>query len=299
MPRGYYPRLDITGKVFNHLTVVEQLSKRRNGSVLWLCRCDCGEHCERSRTDLKTRHRKHHCGCQIEYREPGVKGGNQPLDLTGQQFGKLTALSVATRSTGRGVVWLCACKCGNTTRALLSSLTSGNTTSCGCKHQEALVARNFRHGKCGTDEFHAWNAMKRRCVTKNPRVRKYYGDRGIKVCDRWLADFKHFLADVGLKPTKTHSLDRIDPNGNYEPGNVRWATPETQARNRRGRQSLTFAGQTMFIDQWAEIVNLSPRLIAERKKNGWTPEQILTTPRGRRRGNYPHNIQQVTAQCNP
>ena len=163
-------------------------------------------------------------------------------DITNRKFGTLTAMWPAgIQGTSRSAhyVWLTACECGKYHLASRSNLTSGGIASCGCRTRELLARRGFRHGHGGTNrhggrsvEYRAWAAMLTRCKSQSPKCWPYYGARGITVCDRW-KDFRNFLADMGPKP-RGLTLDRINNNGNYEPGNCRWATYEEQAANKSG-----------------------------------------------------------------
>jgi len=120
--------------------------------------------------------------------------------------------------------------------------------------------------------------MRERCA--NPRSRSYadYGGRGIGVCERW-AKFENFLADMGERPSRAHSLDRFpNADGNYEPGNCRWATPTKQARNRRNNKVLAFGGKSMCIAEWAEVVGINRLTLQRRLRLGWSIESTLTTP---------------------
>ena len=123
-----------------------------------------------------------------------------------------------------------------------------------------------------------WAGMIERC--ENPRCASFahYGARGITVCERWRSSFANFLADMGTPPTTGHTLDRIDNDGNYEPGNVRWATMAEQNRNRRSNRLLTFCGDTMCIVEWGERLGLSGRSIRRRLGRGWSVERALGTP---------------------
>lgn len=120
--------------------------------------------------------------------------------------------------------------------------------------------------------------MKSRCYDRNHVSFKHYGGRGIAICERWLNDFAIFYADVGEPPSDRHTLDRRDANGNYEPGNCRWATYIEQANNTRANLVLTFEDEIRTAAEWSRITGLNAATIRQRKKRGWTDEQILTTP---------------------
>ena len=161
------------------------------------------------------------------------------VDLTGRRFGRLVVTAFGGKRRGR-CYWVCACDCGEATHVQSDDLNSSHTRSCGCLQAEVTTKRNFasvKHGHCPkarpSPEYTTWNAMKMRCT--NPRNIKWplYGGRGIKVCDRWMGSFEAFLADMGPRPSRRHSIDRIDGDKNYEPGNCRWATPLEQRHNRR------------------------------------------------------------------
>lgn len=128
-------------------------------------------------------------------------------------------------------------------------------------------------------EYRNWIKMKTRCSNTKDKCYPRYGGRGISVCERWLHSFQNFLDDLGAKPSNAHSLDRIDVNGNYEPGNVRWATPKEQGRNRRNNKLITAFGETKCLSEWAEdsrcVVNL-PTLETRIRRAGWSPERALT-----------------------
>lgn len=132
------------------------------------------------------------------------------------------------------------------------------------------------HGMEGTPTYRSWLSMKARCFNPKALQYKYYGARGVKVCFEWLS-FKNFFKDMGVRPSGK-TLDRIDPNGNYEPDNCRWATITEQNRNTRRSIKITFNGQTLNVNDWAERVGLSAGNISQRIARGVDPEVALTAP---------------------
>jgi hypothetical protein len=156
--------------------------------------------------------------------------GRAAIDLVGERFGELIVLARAGSNRARASLWECQCDCGKKKTINRTSLVSGHTKSCGCLHRRANgEAANGRQ----TPEYTAWAQMIRRCESKDHKKWHRYGGRGISVCKEWRESFHAFLAYTGRRPTKLHSLDRYpNRNGNYEPGNVRWATRAEQQANR-------------------------------------------------------------------
>jgi len=157
-------------------------------------------------------------------------------DITGETFGMLKVLARSGSTKYGDAKWLCECECGKSVIAIGSNLRSGHTKSCGCIRAETAVWANVKHGHAGeecTAEYRVWTNMKSRCL--NPKVKAYpdYGGRGIKICEQWENDFEAFYRDMGPRPSPSHSLDRIDPDGHYEPAKCRWALDDVQNRNKR------------------------------------------------------------------
>lgn len=155
------------------------------------------------------------------------------LDITGMRFGRLVAVrETGQRKPGAGTIWRCLCDCGSLACIGVHPLRSGNTRSCGCLKRDATSARARVHGMSSSAEHAIWRVMKDRCLNARNARFESYGGRGITVCKRWRDSFQNFFNDMGPRP-KGKSLDRINNDGNYEPGNCRWATATQQNQNRR------------------------------------------------------------------
>lgn len=196
-------------------------------------------------------------------------------DITGERFGSLTALSLSGFSKGlsRIAIWKCVCDCGQEQLAYVTKLLSGSTISCKqCGYKRGSAARTT-HGLTHDPTYVSWKSMKARCMNPESPDYERYGGRGIKVCERWL-DFELFVSDMGARPRGT-SLERNDTDGNYEPGNCRWATPAEQANNRSSNRRVTWMGEQMSLSEFGRRIGMDHRKVRYSIViKGMTPEQL-------------------------
>jgi hypothetical protein len=207
-----------------------------------------------------------------------------PRDLTGQRFGRYIALCIdRDRTTTEITYWRCRCDCGNEKSVDTGTLRGrAPNISCGCLRRELVTKRFHKHGMARTPEYHAWQALRQRCEIPNHQEFKSYGGRGITVCNRWQS-FENFIADMGLRPTSKHSIERKDNDRGYEPDNCVWATFKEQSDNKQQSRRLTFEGRTQSLTRWAEEKGMKPCTLNSRLLDGWTLHDALNTPVQRRR----------------
>jgi len=202
-----------------------------------------------------------------------IKKGDYDQDYREHRFGKLKPITFLKKDAEGLTWWRFLCDCGKEHDAPVSRVVRGDTRSCGC----LVLKHGHLKGNDSTGTYRSWKAMLRRC---NPDAsdHPYYQERGIKVCERWQRSFAAFLEDMGEKPTPRHQVDRFpDAAGNYEPGNVRWATPKENSRNRCSSHYLEFNGERLTIVEWAERTGLLHTTISKRLQHGWSIEKALTT----------------------
>lgn len=200
------------------------------------------------------------------------RGFQMPRDYTFKKalpqsrYGRLTVISNAKGG------WLCRCDCGNEKVVRTQCLKVGTAKSCGCLKAEKPGGRTT-HGMTYKPIYRLWVSMVDRCYRENVPNFKFYGGRGIRVCDRWRT-FLNFYADMGDRPEGC-SLDRIDNAGNYEPSNCRWAPHTVQHANRRGTRTLTYKGKTQALADWSRETGVALITIRGRLNRGATPEAAL------------------------
>lgn len=194
----------------------------------------------------------------------------------GRKFGRLTVISLDRSKPGRFIV--CRCDCGAKVSVSFKLVRRGTTKSCGCFRRDVVAAKNTVHGMKGRQEYGHWKGMRQRCHDPNHHKYLRYGGRGVVICEAW-NDFAKFLEDVGPIPGPGYSLDRF-PNrhGNYEPGNVRWATAKQQARNKDSTQMVKWKGCDVALIELAEQFGINTGLVRLRMKNGWSLSRALSTP---------------------
>ena len=198
-------------------------------------------------------------------------------DLVGQVFERLTVIEYIGRNNLGKNVWKCLCQCGTYKNIVQGSLITGLTRSCGCLYKETRQGRRV-HGKCGTSIYIIYNNMIRRCYNIKDNHYHNYGGRGIKVCDRWLESFQNFYDDMGDPPSKDHSLDRIDNDGDYCPENCRWADNITQANNKTDTKYVDYEGERVPLSILCRKKNVPYKLIYDRLRWGWDLDKALNTP---------------------
>src|SRR3990167_4430695 len=191
--------------------------------------------------------------------------------LSGRRFHRLDVVARGA-NIGKAPGWQCRCDCGSTPLVRGQELTTGRVKSCGCLQRDRMIT----HGKSSTPTWKSWAGMRRRCEKPGDENWAIYGGRGIAVCERWRS-FENFLADMVERPSGL-SIDRIDNDGNYEPGNCRWATDTQQGRNTSANRLIEHGGRTMPLVAWADECGLEAGTIYRRLKLGWSTARALSTP---------------------
>lgn len=255
------------GERHNSWTIISEVGYTADGKLRVVARCDCGTEKEVYYTKLKHGKSKS-CGkCGIkEYSE-------------GDKVGRWTIL-YKIPNDGNMRRWHCRCDCGNEKDVQATKLDHGRTLSCGCYAAENVSRRMKRHGLSRTRIHREWSHMRQRCLP-NAECHKRYYDRGISVCPEWESFdvFYEYVSKLENFGKESYSLDRIDNNKGYEPGNVRWADMKTQGRNKENTIFLTYNGETKTLCEWSEITGVPYGRIYRRiRYRGYSVKDAIETP---------------------
>lgn len=196
------------------------------------------------------------------------------IDMAGTTVNGVMVLAKAESIKGKAS-WLCRCACGSDFNAIGTALRLGKTKGCvPCSKLRAREAAT-KHGLVGTREYNSYNAMKSRCL--NPSDKRYlrYGGRGISICDRWLESFTNFIEDMGMQPSRNHSIERVDRDKGYAPGNCIWATKVEQANNKSNNTQIEIDGRTQTMTQWSGESGVNRTVILRRMQRGLTGSSLI------------------------
>lgn len=200
---------------------------------------------------------------------------NIKLPLDGKKFNRLTVIEYSHRSltNNKTIMYKCLCDCGKYTTVARIALTSGNTKSCGCFNNERIVVHNMSKHPL----YRIWRGMIDRCTNNLNYDYCNYGGRGITVCDEWLNSINVFIKDMSERPSKNHSIERLDNNIGYLSSNCKWATAKEQANNRRNNHKLTFNNETLSVSEWSAKLGINVHTIHTRILKNLSVDEILNT----------------------
>jgi len=254
---------DLMDKTFGEVTVFKKADPlpATRGNRWWV-RCSCGNEKIVSAKSLKAGDTRS-CGCLSK------------RNLIGDTFSELTVLREDPIKQGKKRRWICQCSCGNTTSVATNDLTSGHTKSCGCGKGLSARERFTTHGMRDHPLYGRWLAMRNRCNNPNDEYYANYGEKGVKVCERW-DHFPNFLEDMGMPP-EGYTLDRKDNDGDYSPENCRWADNRTQSMNKSTTAMVEYKGEIVKRRELAEKHGIAPDLLRQRLEKGWGIEKALNT----------------------
>jgi len=256
----------LTGQKFGRLTVLRQTRPNdKYGKARWLCECECGKRVIVAGNNLQ-QGTTSSCGC--------LKAGD---DLTGQKFGRWKVLSFAGRAKAGGYIWNTVCSCGTVSVVSAAGLKNGSSQSCGCLQRERFKESIITHGQSSTITYKSWSGMIQRMT--NPSNKRYpqYGGKGLRLAKKWRA-FEGFFEDMGERPDKSYTLDRINPKLGYFKSNCRWASLKTQYYNKLCTRKVEWKGQTLTVRAWADKMSIPYETLMTRLDRNWEVERALTQP---------------------
>lgn len=263
------------GNKVGRLTLLRsrRVGQGRARLIFWKYKCVCGKRGEARNSNLKSGS-TNSCGCLRAdlFKEKQVL-------FPGDKVGRLTLISRSHKKTARStnLIWKCKCDCGKASVAHQANLASGITSSCGCFSREIRGVAQITHGESDkAPEWFSWMNMIQRCENKKDPAYKNYGGRGIHVCRKWRKSYTAFLADVGRRPSSSHTINRKNNNKGYSPRNVNWADRFEQARNRRSNVILKVNGISKTAIEWARLLSIRPTTLYGRLRKGWSLEEALT-----------------------
>lgn len=195
--------------------------------------------------------------------------------MLGHRFNRLVVFARSRHEDAKNVYWDCLCDCGRLTTVATARLNSGHTASCGCLQHESRLERAGKRRNPYVREWRIWYGMIRRCTYPTNVAYPDYGGRGITVCERWRHSFKAFFEDMGLSNGAT--LDRIDNDGGYAPGNCRWVSQQENNNNRRSNRFIEHGGLRLTVAQWSRRTGVEPWNIRRRLDRGLTTAEVLGT----------------------
>lgn len=184
------------------------------------------------------------------------------IDITGQRYGRLVVTAMLPNKKCE-----CLCDCGNLSTPLRADVRKGHTTTCGCSKEH--------HGMSGSKEYMIWVSIIKRCCNPHDKDYERYGGRGITVCDEWRHSFEAFYKDMGARPDDCQTIDRINNNGNYEPGNCRWTTWKRQNRNTSRTIMIDYHGLSLPLCDVADLAGIPVGMLRRRYYDGWAIDRML------------------------
>lgn len=258
MPRK---AIDLAGLKFGRLTGIRPSGRKIGKSIVWEWSCDCGNRHEAIGSSVSAGAIQS-CGC--------IRKESRVISV-GDRFGRLVATRKTNKKKNNAYMWEFLCDCGNKVELHVSAVR-GDQKSCGCLKKE--MKPNLTHGLSSSRTYRIWQNMKSRCTNENNSAADHYLLRGIRICDKWLDSFEAFLEDMGECPQKG-TIERINNNGDYEPGNCRWATQQEQLRNTRRTIKVKINEGELCLKDACRILGVNYGCVISRIRSGIDPQEAI------------------------